>query len=623
MPIDLKKLRQINGSAPVVPSIQTSIAPSTGRRRLGKDPVEWSPDFERVRSLSRRTSIELANFDHLKQSLPCRCAEFKRPCPIELREVQQQTLSEVKQYGGALGFIGAGEGKTLIDVLTAMVMPECKVAVLLLPADLRAQFLDIDWYLYGAHWKLPNLAGGRRFTPGRPLIHVVTYHELQNEKAAGLLEAIRPDTFIGDEVQNLKSASGPRCTRFRRYFEKYPATRFAGWSGSLTKRSLHDFAHLSEFALKQNSPLPLKESEVRKWAAAIDPGVTFRPDPGVLAEFGLPVREGFKKRLLETPGVVGTRENALDTSLVFHERKVDVPKAVTDMLRAVRGEKKRPDGEELITPMDVAKSAREVACGFYYRWRWVKGETKQIQTDWLFYRSLWHRELRDMLGKPREHLDSPLLLTKAAIRWYNGGCSVCHREALEEHAAGCENAQTALLWESDCWLDWKRVRETAQPITEPVWVDDFLVNDAADWGRKNVGIIWYLHDAYGKRLHEVSEFPLFGAGAEASSRILYEKGDRTIIASIRAQGTGKNLQSYCRNLVTNMPSDGGIHEQLIARTHRPGQLADEVTVTFYRHTPELREALESARDYAAYIQGVSGNSQRLLYGDYSFNPRKV
>jgi hypothetical protein len=58
------------------------------------------------------------------------------------------------------GPIGVGHGKTLLDLLTPMVVP-CRVAVLLLPSKLKKQLLESDWHFYGQHWKLPNLAGSR------------------------------------------------------------------------------------------------------------------------------------------------------------------------------------------------------------------------------------------------------------------------------------------------------------------------------------------------------------------------------------------------------------------------------------------------------------------------------
>jgi hypothetical protein len=69
---------------------------------------------------------------------------------------------------------------------------------------------------------------------------------------------------------------------------------------------------------------------------------------------------------------------------------------------------------------------------------------------------------------------------------------------------------------------------------------------------------------------------------------------------------------FQRSLVANPPSGGSEWEQLLGRTHRQGQLDDEVTFEVYRHTQTFRDALERARDLSGYIQGSFGNTQKLV-----------
>ena len=85
-------------------------------------------------------------------------------------------------------------------------------------------------------------------------------------------------------------------------------------------------------------------------------------------------------------------------------------------------------------------------------------------------------------------------------------------------------------------------------------------------------------------------------GRTVTNPVLMLTGREAVCASPRAHGTGKNLQQFARNLVANPPSDGATWEQLIGRTHRQGQEADEVTVEVYRHTAPFLEAVEKARD---------------------------
>ena len=65
-----------------------------------------------------------------------------------------------------------------------------------------------------------------------------------------------------------------------------------------------------------------------------------------------------------------------------------------------------------------------------------------------------------------------------------------------------------------------------------------------------------------------------------------------------------------------MPSSGKVWEQLLGRTHRPGQGADVVEVHIYQHTGAYKQALSSAIKDAEYIQDTTGSGQKLLYCTY-------
>ncbi|RUO93093.1 hypothetical protein D7Y11_11445 [Corallococcus sp. AB018] len=105
---------------------------------------------------------------------------------------------------------------------------------------------------------------------------------------------------------------------------------------------------------------------------------------------------------------------------------------------------------------------------------------------------------------------------------------------------------------------------------------------------------------------------------EGLSTIIRENGKRSIVASLRAHGTGKNLTAFSRMLFVNPPADGGAWEQAIGRIHRQGQLADECEVELYQHTEELADAFRKARDFARFIEQVEGTPQKLCFASYSW-----
>jgi hypothetical protein len=99
----------------------------------------------------------------------------------------------------------------------------------------------------------------------------------------------------------------------------------------------------------------------------------------------------------------------------------------------------------------------------------------------------------------------------------------------------------------------------------------------------------------------------------ASLEILAEKGDRSILASMKAHGTGKNLQMFSRALIANPPSASDAWEQVIGRIHRTGQKASEVTIDVYRHSEEYRTAIRQAQARARYVEQTTGSRQRLAF----------
>lgn len=588
-----------------------------------RDAVRGSPDLDRVASLERRPPLDLASTRGAalvelmtgrlrRPNVKCGCASLGRHrCIDRLLPAQAWALYEAGLAGGLLAPIGVGHGKTLLDILVALVVPDCRVAALLIPPGLVAQFAA-EYLAAREHFQVPSLVlpggAGGHIAPGRPALHVVPYSRFSREEMTDYLERLRPDLIIADEAHALKNAGSVRTGRFLRYFAAHPETRLCAWSGSLTSRSIQDFAHLSAFALGDGSPLPLDPDEVKAWASAVDPSDWPAP-PGALRRLAAgaeDVRDAVARRIVETRGVVATRGSVTGASIVLRERRPPaMPEELSGLIRDLHASWTRPDGEELVLALDVARCARELACGFYYRWRFPGDPPRAIVEEWRAARKAWHCELREKLKSPEPHLDSPLLCAKAAIR----------------HAAGYVGDLPT--WESRAWARWRDVRDTVRHETEAVWVSDYLVRDAAAWASRARGIVWYDMDAFGRAVAESAGLPLHSGGADAEARIRAERGDRSIIASIRSHGTGRDGLQYlfAEQLVANPPSSGDAWEQLLGRLHRQGQRADEVVTHVYRHTADLRDALDRALELAKFIEGITTSQQKLLAADVEFDWR--
>lgn len=557
-------------------------------------PVSGSADLERILGLPYREVTE----ETKAQLVEVVTNHFRLPgSTATLKPVQAWALYEMSRLGGLLGPIGVGHGKTLLNILAPMAVPNCRLAVLLLPPALKAQMSE-NWAHWAKHFRVPNLSGHGTYDKTRPSVVIISYYELQNAKATTLLESICPDLIVADEAHNLRHKKSARTGRVLRYLAVHPQTRVCAWSGTLTNKSILDYAHLSAICLKSGSPLPVHWATAEEWSNALDSRPRGMPSPaGALSKLcpnGETLREGFRKRLLGTPGVVATQGASVDCSLYILERKIETPSSISEALKKLRSTWDRPDGEKLKEGTAVAACARQLASGFYYRWEYPRKEPKALIDKWLEVRANYNSEIRAMLKNPKPHLDSEQLLRNAAQR---------HIDKYEGPLP---------KWESEYYAEWQATKDTVRPITVPVWVSDYLLEDCA---RAEKGsLIWYEHDAFAPRLAQYVH--TFAAGDDS---VRQEKGDRTVALSLLSHGTGLELQRFSNNVVANYPTATKLWEQFIGRTFRQGQKADEVLVQVYRHTPELRKAFRTAKADALYVKETQGTDQLLLTASYGFN----
>ncbi len=447
------------------------------------------------------------------------------------------------------------------------------------------------------------------------------------------------DGVLVSNCHKIKRPGAARTRKFCRRYRDRPATKLYGMSGSITRDTLRDYWHLLHLAFPAHAPLPRSFPETEAWCQALDEATDndLRRAPGALLELCDPaeidrlkpgwssgdleerlgyygetaetqerlleiVRRGYWRRLVETPGVVATGEGALGTSLVISERIPPAPPArVVEAFDQLRFTGQTPNGDVPDSPISMWRHACELASGFWYRW------DPPAPPEWLFARQEWNRFVRNVLAHNRQRLDSPLQVVQAVDAGKLSPTFGPGRELLEA---------------------WRLERPNFEPNPVANWVDPWLVHDVLRWFEEQVdddgkplpGIVWVSLSAVGESIARESggKIPYFAGGPEASAGILAQR--TSCVASIAAHGTGKNLQSFSRNLVVHPPSGGDVWEQLLGRTHRPGQKADEVRVDFYAHALELRSAFKSARRASSYILHTTGAEQKLTYASISTRP---
>lgn len=507
---------------------------------------------------------------------------------MHVRPVQAATLAALHDHGGAFGAIGVGEGKTLISFLAPSVI-EAERPLLLVPAKLREK-TEREFEVLAEHWTRP------------PEITIVSYEKLGRVSGADEIESLSPDLIVADEAHRLKN-TGAACTRrLVRYLREHPECRFLPMSGTITSRSLRDFHHLILLALgSDRAPLPVPKDEIRVWANAVDEGTQTRARPGCLRLLLPPgqdpsldnVRAAVGKRIFETPAVIRTELRSVESSIVCELVNPKIDPRCRELIKAMIKDKRAPNGDEVL-PVDVYRHTRTLVLGFFYRW---DPEPPEV---WVEARKRWRAFVRDVLDLEDPRFDSELQVAQAAAAF--------DRARAEDREPPNFSLDSAGAFES-----WSLVRDEFKINSVPVWISTSVLERIAESIREPT-IVWAEHQAAGEKMSEISGLPYYHRkGLDAAGNFVddHDPGS-SLIASIASNSEGRNLQAWSRNLVLTPPANGRAWEQLLGRTHRAGQLEDEIAVSIVIGHPMIKDQLAQAVADARYIQATSGNPQKLL-----------
>ncbi len=513
---------------------------------------------------------------------------------MHLRPVQAQSLIEAGILGGLFAAIRAGGGKTLFSLLVAYVL-DAKRPLLLLPAKLIGK-TKREMRVLGTHWRIPNY------------IRFLSYELLGRNQSQKILDEFQPDLIIADEAYKLKNRKAACTKRVGRYKLSHLTCKMVAMTGTITKRSPKDFAHVLLWCLgPRQTPLPNSFTELEDFADAIEEktitgsrigigalallqNATERADPDQLSA----TRSALGRRMTETPGVVATSDGFTGATLTIQALWDDqevIPSAQVDAaFELLRTKWRTPDDWPLTDAMSVWRVRRELSLGFYNRW------VPRPPKDWMDARREWSKYARDILTDNRRNLDSD----KQVLDAVDAGYYPMAKPSLDE---------------------WRRIKDTFEPNSQPVWLDDSMIKACTLWALKAPGIVWTEHVPFALELAKHAKLAYYGKqGKDSRGREIedHDPSEGSLIASVASNAEGRNLQAWSRNLLTAFPSNGVLAEQLLARTHRDGQLEDEVVfdclVTSVAHVMAYEQALKDA----TYIQTYTRQAQRLLYADKIF-----
>lgn len=475
---------------------------------------------------------------------------------------------------GVVGLLGCGHGKTLSAQLAPLLLG-ARRPLLLVPAALVAQTArDV------AEWRAEYPVAAPR---------VATYELLSHPRSGPhLLDDAAPDLVVLDEAHLLGNPEGARWVRLARYLQAHPSCRVVALSGTLTWRSLRQVAHVLHAALRDRSPIP--PGTLDALAAVLDVGGAPAEADWQVAESVLgrlpartkeQARTAFHARLATTPGVVVAAGVAADVSLTIDLVRPALPDGVRAALARLATRWELPDGVELVDAIEVHRAARSLAWGWWSRW--VEGADRDPRwAPWFGARAAWGAAVRDL--------------------WYSGraespgvAADLARRGALAAHHLAA-------------WTAWEAVRDP-EPAREVAWVDGgrAWVAEGARLARPGE-LVWYSSTAVEEALRAAG-WHVHGAGSAPPT-----PGPRRA-ASWRVHGKGWNGQGFPKSLILETPDGAGAWEQLLARSHRPGQRED-VEVRVVVATEAVEGLLGSALAGAHYAADVLGQPQRLTLASW-------
>jgi hypothetical protein len=585
---------------------------------------------------------------------------------FRLFEPQARAILFFDRYGGVFAPISCGGGKTLLSLMIAerhWRRNQNEKILYLVPPEVYPQLVrqigtrpsDLSWARRRVQLTIPSVGLGGLDAASRMAratgvprgLFIMPHSLMSTRDSSALLEAMNPSLVILDEAHRFKNRSAARTKRLMDFVHK-KLPKLVVLSGSITNKSLRDYHHFLKPCLGVRSPLPFAQHLAMEWALVMDSDANptdamkkpvkplvdwarffFR---GVnLAEDVSGFRKAHKLRMSTCPGVVSTVDSGVPCTLLLvnaptpHEQPGQEA-ALEALVTKVEKDWETPNGDPIDHAIHKYHWLQQLSAGFYYELKWP------TVSEVCRRRGVSKIEAEDFLKRSKDclllHGDYAKALRKWSGEHHRAGLDTPWLVGQEMSKHGPRNVGAALY---AVWRTWKNLADALgddliERDSVPVRVCDFKIRATRTWVRQLApgtgALLWVFHQEVGEWLVEVLKADgkdvLHCPAGDAYNKAIIDpvNSKKIIVASMTAHGTGKNLQHFDQQAFVQWPRSASLAEQTLARTHRPGQEADELRIGTFNTTASDKHAFAACLRDACYVQQSTGSRQKVLMAQY-------